>query len=43
MLPVFIIMGHGMASIMAPMTAAVMNAVGPAARGPGLRHDEHQP
>jgi EmrB/QacA subfamily drug resistance transporter len=28
MLPVFAIMGHGMGSTMAPMTAAVMNAVG---------------
>ncbi|HEY7399936.1 MAG TPA: MFS transporter [Actinomycetota bacterium] len=28
MLPVFVIMGHGMGATMAPMTAAVMNAVG---------------
>ena len=35
MLPVFIIMGHGMASVMAPMTAAVMNAVGPQRAGLG--------
>lgn len=28
MLPVFVIMGHGIGSTMAPMTAAVMNAVG---------------
>ena len=33
--PVFIIMGHGMASVMAPMTAAVMNAVGPQRAGLG--------
>jgi MFS transporter, DHA2 family, multidrug resistance protein len=35
MAPVFIIMGHGMASVMAPMTAAVMNAVGPQRAGLG--------
>lgn len=28
MLPVFVLMGHGIGSTMAPMTAAVMNAVG---------------
>jgi EmrB/QacA subfamily drug resistance transporter len=28
MLPVFVMMGHGMGATMAPMTAAVMNAVG---------------
>lgn len=28
MVPVFVIMGHGMGATMAPMTAAVMNAVG---------------
>ncbi|HYF11924.1 MAG TPA: MFS transporter [Actinomycetota bacterium] len=28
MLPVFMVMGHGMGATMAPMTAAVMNAVG---------------
>ena len=28
MLPVFVVMGHGMGATMAPMTAAVMNAVG---------------
>ncbi|MEO8424705.1 MAG: DHA2 family efflux MFS transporter permease subunit [Actinomycetota bacterium] len=33
--PVFIIMGHGLASVMAPMTAAVMNAVGPQRAGLG--------
>jgi EmrB/QacA subfamily drug resistance transporter len=33
--PVFMIMGHGMASVMAPMTAAVMNAVGPQRAGLG--------
>ncbi|HET9310310.1 MAG TPA: MFS transporter [Actinomycetota bacterium] len=31
----FVIMGHGMASTMAPMTAAVMNAVGPQRAGLG--------
>ncbi len=35
MMPVFIIMGHGMASVMAPMTAAVMNSVGPQRAGLG--------
>ncbi|HXF36721.1 MAG TPA: DHA2 family efflux MFS transporter permease subunit [Actinomycetota bacterium] len=35
MLPVFVIMGHGMGSTMAPMTAAVMNAVGPQRAGLG--------
>ncbi len=35
MLPVFIIMGHGMGATMAPMTAAVMNAVGPQRAGLG--------
>jgi len=28
LLPLFVVMGHGMASTMSPMTAAVMNAVG---------------
>ncbi len=35
MLPVFVIMGHGIGSTMAPMTAAVMNAVGPERAGLG--------
>jgi EmrB/QacA subfamily drug resistance transporter len=35
MLPVFVIMGHGMGATMAPMTAAVMNAVGPQRAGLG--------
>jgi EmrB/QacA subfamily drug resistance transporter len=35
MLPVFAIMGHGMAAVMSPMTAAVMNAVGPQRAGLG--------
>jgi EmrB/QacA subfamily drug resistance transporter len=35
MLPVFVIMGHGMAAVMAPMTAAVMNSVGPQRAGLG--------
>jgi EmrB/QacA subfamily drug resistance transporter len=35
LLPVYTIMGHGMASVMAPMTAAVMNAVGPQRAGLG--------
>jgi EmrB/QacA subfamily drug resistance transporter len=35
LLPVFAIMGHGMASVMAPMTAAVMNSVGPQRAGLG--------
>jgi EmrB/QacA subfamily drug resistance transporter len=33
--PVFIIMGHGMAAVMTPMTAAVMNSVGPQRAGLG--------
>jgi EmrB/QacA subfamily drug resistance transporter len=35
MLPVFVAMGHGMGATMAPMTAAVMNAVGPERAGLG--------
>jgi EmrB/QacA subfamily drug resistance transporter len=35
MLPVFVVMGHGMGATMAPMTAAVMNAVGPQRAGLG--------
>ncbi len=35
MLPVFVIMGHGMGATMAPMTAAVMNSVGPERAGLG--------
>ena len=35
MLPVFALMGHGMGSTMAPMTAAVMSAVGPQRAGLG--------
>jgi MFS family permease len=35
MLPVFVIMGHGMAATMSPMTAAVMNSVGPQRAGLG--------
>jgi EmrB/QacA subfamily drug resistance transporter len=35
MFPIFLIMGHGMGSAMAPMTAAVMNAVGPERAGLG--------
>jgi EmrB/QacA subfamily drug resistance transporter len=35
MLPVFMMMGHGMGSTMAPMTAAVMNAVGQQRAGLG--------
>ncbi|MBI3647340.1 MAG: MFS transporter [Actinobacteria bacterium] len=35
MLPVFMMMGHGMGSTMAPMTAAVMNSVGPQRAGLG--------
>jgi hypothetical protein len=35
MMPVFMIMGHGMAATMAPMTAAVMNSVGPQRAGLG--------
>jgi EmrB/QacA subfamily drug resistance transporter len=35
MLPIFTIMGHGIGATMAPMTAAVMNAVGPQRAGLG--------
>jgi EmrB/QacA subfamily drug resistance transporter len=35
MLPIFAIMGHGMAATMSPMTAAVMNSVGPQRAGLG--------
>jgi len=35
MFPVMAVMGHGMGSTMAPMTAAVMNAVGPQRAGLG--------
>ena len=35
MLPIFMVMGFGMASTMTPMTAAVMNAVGPQRAGLG--------
>ncbi|MEX2557323.1 MAG: DHA2 family efflux MFS transporter permease subunit [Actinomycetota bacterium] len=35
MVPIFMMMGFGMASVMAPMTAAVMNAVGPERAGLG--------
>jgi predicted MFS family arabinose efflux permease len=35
MLPIFVIMGHGMGATMAPMTAAVMNAVGQHRAGMG--------
>ena len=35
MLPIFMLMGHGMGSAMTPMTAAVMNAVGPQRAGLG--------
>jgi EmrB/QacA subfamily drug resistance transporter len=35
MMPLFIIMGHGMGATMAPMTAAVMNSVGPERAGLG--------
>jgi EmrB/QacA subfamily drug resistance transporter len=35
MLPVFVIMGHGIAATMSPMTAAVMNSVGPQRAGLG--------
>ncbi len=35
LIPVFIMMGHGMGATMAPMTAAVMNAVGPQRAGLG--------
>ena len=33
--PIFLIMGHGMGATMAPMTAAVMNSVGPQRAGLG--------
>jgi EmrB/QacA subfamily drug resistance transporter len=35
LLPIFVVMGHGMGATMAPMTAAVMNAVGPERAGMG--------
>lgn len=35
MAPLFLMMGHGMAATMAPMTAAVMNSVGPQRAGLG--------
>ena len=35
MFPIFVLMGHGMGSVMAPMTAAVMNSVGPQRAGLG--------
>ncbi|MEP6477492.1 MAG: MFS transporter [Actinomycetota bacterium] len=35
MFPIFAIMGHGMGATMAPMTAAVMNSVGPERAGLG--------
>ena len=35
MLPIFAIMGHGMGATMPPMTAAVMNSVGPQRAGLG--------
>jgi MFS family permease len=35
MLPIFVVMGHGIGATMAPMTAAVMNAVGPQRAGLG--------
>ena len=35
MLPIFTVMGHGIGATMAPMTAAVMNAVGPQRAGLG--------
>ncbi len=35
MLPIFAVMGHGMGATMAPMTAAVMNSVGPQRAGLG--------
>ncbi len=35
LLPIFVVMGHGMGATMAPMTAAVMNAVGPQRAGLG--------
>jgi EmrB/QacA subfamily drug resistance transporter len=34
-MPVFVVMGHGLGATMAPMTAAVMNAVGPQRAGLG--------
>ena len=41
--PIFLIMGLGMGATMAPMTAAVMNSVGPQRAGARLRDDEHEP
>ena len=35
MLPIFVLMGHGMGATMAPMTAAVMSSVGPQRAGLG--------
>jgi EmrB/QacA subfamily drug resistance transporter len=35
MFPIFMVMGHGMGATMAPMTAAVMNSVGPQRAGLG--------
>lgn len=35
MFPIFVFMGHGMGATMAPMTAAVMNSVGPQRAGMG--------
>src|SRR5947199_9536065 len=35
MFPIYLIMGHGMGATMAPMTAAVMNSVGPQRAGLG--------
>ncbi len=35
MFPIFLMMGHGMGATMAPMTAAVMNSVGPQRAGLG--------
>ena len=35
LVPVFVLMGHGMGATMAPMTAAVMNSVGPQRAGLG--------
>ena len=34
-MPIFVVMGHGLGATMAPMTAAVMNAVGPQRAGLG--------
>ncbi len=34
-LPIFVVLGHGLGATMAPMTAAVMNAVGPQRAGLG--------